>query len=434
MSNVLTPVLTKRWLSPDAWQLDTYERLDGYTALRKALAAEPDELIQLVKDSGLRGRGGAGFPTGLKWSFIPQGDGKPHYLVVNADEGEPGTCKDVPLMMADPHSLIEGIIIASYAIRANFAAIYIRGEVVHAIRRVQHAVREAYAAGYLGKDILGSGFDLDIVVHAGAGAYICGEETALLDSLEGYRGQPRLKPPFPATHGLYSSPTVVNNVETIASVPYIVLGGADWWKSMGTEKSPGPKLYSISGRVNNPGQYECSLGTTLRQLLDLAGGMKDGHELKFWTPGGSSTPMLTADHLDIPLDFEGAAAAGSMLGTTAVMVFSHQDDPVYAAYRFTEFYAHESCGKCTPCREGNYWMVRTLRRILSGAGTPADLTTLLDTCDNIFGRSFCALGDGATSSIVSSVKYFKQDYLDYIEGRTPPVFSPEAHELVGAHR
>jgi NADH-quinone oxidoreductase subunit F len=433
MSDVLTPVLTKRWLSPDAWQLDTYERLDGYAALRKALAAEPDELIQLVKDSGLRGRGGAGFPTGLKWSFIPQGDGKPHYLVVNADEGEPGTCKDVPLMMADPHSLLEGIIIASYAIRANFAAIYIRGEVVHAIRRVQHAVREAYEAGYLGKDILGSGFDLDVVVHAGAGAYICGEETALLDSLEGYRGQPRLKPPFPATHGLYSSPTVVNNVETIASVPYIVLGGAEWWKSMGTEKSPGPKLYSISGRVENPGQYECALGTTLRELLELAGGMKDGHELKFWTPGGSSTPMLTTDHLDIPLDFEGAAAAGSMLGTTAVMVFSDKDDPVYAAYRFTEFYAHESCGKCTPCREGNYWMVRTLRRILSGAGTPEDLTTLLDTCDNIFGRSFCALGDGATSSIVSSVKYFKQDYLDYIEGRTPPVFSPDAHELVGAH-
>jgi NADH-quinone oxidoreductase subunit F len=430
---VLTPVLTKRWLSPDAWQLRTYEQLDGYTALRKAFAAEPDELIQLIKDSGLRGRGGAGFPTGMKWSFIPQGDGKPHYLVVNADEGEPGTCKDVPLMMADPHSLIEGIIIASYAIRANFAAIYIRGEVVHAIRRVQHAVAEAYAKGYLGKDILGSGFDLDLVVHCGAGAYICGEETALLDSLEGYRGQPRLKPPFPATHGLYSSPTVVNNVETIASVPYIVLGGADWWKSMGTEKSPGPKLYSISGRVKNPGQYECSLGTTLRQLLELAGGMKDGHELKFWTPGGSSTPMLTADHLDIPLDFEGAAAAGSMLGTTAVMVFSQHDDPVYAAYRFTEFYAHESCGKCTPCREGNYWMVRTLRRILSGAGTPADLDTLLDTCDNIFGRSFCALGDGATSSIVSSVKYFKQDYLDYIEGRTPPVFSAESAELVGAH-
>jgi NADH-quinone oxidoreductase subunit F len=430
-TSVLTPVLTKRWLSPDAWQLATYERLDGYTALRKALRAKPDELIALVKDSGLRGRGGAGFPTGMKWSFIPQGDGKPHYLVVNADEGEPGTCKDVPLMMADPHSLIEGIVIASYAIRANFAVIYIRGEVVHALRRLQYAVREAYAKGYLGKNILDSGFDLELVVHAGAGAYICGEETALLDSLEGFRGQPRLKPPFPATHGLYSCPTVVNNVETIASVPYIVLGGAAWWKSMGTEKSPGPKLYSISGRVNNPGQYECGLGTTLRQLIELAGGMKEGHQLKFWTPGGSSTPMFTADHLDVPLDFEGAAAAGSMLGTTAVMVFSDSDDPVYAAYRFTEFYAHESCGKCTPCREGNYWMARTLRRILSGAGTHADLATLLDTCDNIFGRSFCALGDGATSSIVSSLKYFEQDYLDYIEGRRAPVFSPA--ELVGAH-
>ncbi len=251
----LTPVLTKRWLSPDAWRLEVYERLDGYTALRKALAAHPDELIQLVKDSGLRGRGGAGFPTGMKWGFIPQGDGKPHYLVVNADEGEPGTCKDLPLMMTDPHSLIEGIIISSYAIRANRAFIYVRGEAVHAARRLRHAVQEAEKAGYLGRDILGSGFDLDIVVHSGAGAYICGEETALLDSLEGYRGQPRLRPPFPATHGLYACPTVVNNVETIASVPYIVLGGAQWFRSMGTEKSPGPKIFSVSGRVVNPGQY-----------------------------------------------------------------------------------------------------------------------------------------------------------------------------------
>jgi NADH-quinone oxidoreductase subunit F len=353
--------------------------------------------------------------------------------VVNADEGEPGTCKDVPLMMADPHSLIEGIIITCYAIRANFSAIYIRGEVVHAFRRVQNAVREAYAKGYLGKNILGTGFDLDVVVHAGAGAYICGEETALLDSLEGYRGQPRLKPPFPATNGLYSSPTVVNNVETIASVPFIVLGGATWWKSMGTEKSPGPKIYSISGRVNRPGQYECTLGTTLRQLIELAGGMKEGHELKFWTPGGSSTPMLTAEHLDVPLDFEGAAAAGSMLGTTAVMVFSDQDDPVYAAYRFTEFYAHESCGKCTPCREGTYWMVRTLHRILAGQGVEKDIETLLDTSDNIFGRSFCALGDGAVSPIISSIKYFEQDYRDYITGAKPPYFTGKAAELAGAH-
>jgi NADH-quinone oxidoreductase subunit F len=426
----LTPVLTKRWLSPDAWTIDVYERLDGYSALRKALAAHPDDLIALVKDSGLRGRGGAGFPTGMKWGFIPQNDGKPHYLVVNADEGEPGTCKDLPLMMADPHSLIEGIIIASYAIRANFAAIYIRGEAVHAARRLRNAVQEAYAKGYLGADILGTGFALDVVVHSGAGAYICGEETALLDSLEGFRGQPRLRPPFPATHGLYASPTVVNNVETIASVPYIVLGGSAWFRSMGTEKSPGPKIYSISGRVANPGQYECSLGITLRQLVELAGGMLPGHNLKFWTPGGSSTPMLTDEHLDTPLDFEGMMSVGTMLGTTAVQIFSDQDDIVYATYRWIEFYHHESCGKCTPCREGNYWMVRILHRILAGQGTHEDLDTLLDTCDNLLGRSFCALGDGAASPVQSSIKYFKQDYLDYIEGRKAPMFKGE---LVGAH-
>jgi NADH-quinone oxidoreductase subunit F len=427
----LTPVLSKRWLSPDAWKLDVYERLDGYTALRKAFDVHPDDLIQLIKDSGLRGRGGAGFPTGMKWGFIPQNDGKQHYLVVNADEGEPGTCKDLPLMMADPHSLVEGIIIASYAIRANFAAIYVRGEAVHAARRLRSAVAEAYAKGYLGTDILGTGFDLDLVVHSGAGAYICGEETALLDSLEGYRGQPRLRPPFPATHGLYAGPTVVNNVETICSVPYIVLGGSAWWKTMGTEKSPGPKIYSISGRVNNPGQYECSLGTTLRELIELAGGMQDGHQLKFWTPGGSSTPMLTAEHLDTPLDFESMMSVGTMLGTTAVQIFSDQDDVVYATYRWIEFYHHESCGKCTPCREGNYWMGLTLRRILSGAGTHEDLDTLLDNCDNLLGRSFCALGDGAASPVQSSIKYFKQDYLDYIEGRKEPYFT--AAELVGAH-
>jgi NADH-quinone oxidoreductase subunit F len=429
---MLTPVLTKRWLSPEAWRLPTYERLDGYAALRKALAARPDELIQLVKDAGLRGRGGAGFPTGMKWGFIPQSDGKPHYLVVNADEGEPGTCKDLPLMMMDPHSLVEGIIIASYAIRAECAYIYVRGEAVHAARRLRHAVQEAYRAGYLGADILGSGFGLDLVVHAGAGAYICGEETALLDSLEGYRGQPRLRPPFPATHGLYSCPTVVNNVETIASVPYIVLGGARWFRSMGTEKSPGPKIYSISGRINQPGQYECGLGITLRQLIELAGGMQPGHDLRYWTPGGSSTPLLTTEHLDAPMDFEGMAAAGTMLGTTAVQIFSQHDCPVYATYRWIEFYHHESCGKCTPCREGNYWMKQVLRRILAGQGTHADLDTLLDTCDNILGRAFCALGDGATSPVTSSIQYFKQDYLDYIEGRTAPMLAP-ADDLVGAY-
>jgi len=407
----LTPVLTKRWLSPESWTLRTYEQLEGYQALRQALGMHPDEVIQLVKDSGLRGRGGAGFPTGMKWGFIPQGDGKSHYLVVNADEGEPGTCKDAPLMMADPHSLIEGMIIAAYAIRCNYAVIYVRGELVHCRRRLQNAVREAYAAGYLGRDILRTGYDLDIVLHSGAGAYICGEETALLDSLEGYRGQPRLRPPFPAVAGLYASPTVINNVETIASVPYIVLGGAGWWRAMGTAKSPGPKIFSLSGQVVRPGQYEVPLGTTLRELLELAGGIPDGRQLKFWTPGGSSTPFLTAEHLDVPLDFDEVVKAGSLLGTAALMIFDDTVNIVPAVLRFTEFYAHESCGKCTPCREGTYWMVQVLERFVHGQGTVEDFDLMLDTCDNIFGRSFCALGDGATSPIVSSIKHFKDDYV-----------------------
>jgi NADH-quinone oxidoreductase subunit F len=427
----LTPVLTRRWAMPDAWKLDVYESTEGYLALKKALAAHPDDVIALIKDSGLRGRGGAGFPTGMKWGFIPQNDGKPHYLVVNADEGEPGTCKDLPLMTNDPHALIEGVIITCYAIRSNQAFIYIRGEAVHAARRLRAAVDAAYKAGYLGKNILGSGFDLDVVVHSGAGAYICGEETALLDSLEGRRGQPRLRPPFPATHGLYACPTVVNNVGTISSVPPIVLAGAAWWKSMGTEKSSGPMIYSLSGRIVNPGQYECGLGITLRELIELAGGMLPGHQLKFWTPGGSSTPLLTAEHMDVPLDFEGVAAAGSILGTTATQIFSDQDDVVYATYKWLEFYHHESCGKCTPCREGNYWIVRVLRRILAGEGTPEDLDTLLDTCDNILGRSFCGLGDGAATPVMSSLQHFRQDYVDYIEGRTPPKL--RSSELVGAH-
>jgi NADH-quinone oxidoreductase subunit F len=428
----LTPVLTKRWLSPRSWTLETYEQLEGYQGLRKALGEmTPDEVITVVKDSSLRGRGGAGFPTGMKWQFIPQNDGKPHYVVVNADEGEPGTCRDAPLMMADPHSLIEGIVIASYAVRCNTAFIYLRGELVHCLRRLQNAVREAYAAGYLGKDILGSGFDLDLVVHSGAGAYICGEETALLDSLEGYRGQPRLKPPFPATAGLYASPTVVNNVGTLASVPAIIIGGADWWKRMGPERSPGTSIFSLSGRITRPGQYEAPMGTTLRELLEMAGGMRDGRELKFWTPGGSSTPLFTAEHLDVPLDFDSVVKAGSMNGTSALQIFDDSDSVVYAVYKWTTFYAHESCGKCTPCREGTYWMVQVLRRILSGEGTTEDLDTLLDTCDNINGRAFCALGDGATSPITSSLKYFRAEYEDYIAGRIPPRLRQT--ELVGAH-
>jgi len=321
----LTPVLSRFWDEPESWSLDTYRRHDGYQALERALGMAPDDVIATMKDSGLRGRGGAGFPTGTKWSFIPQDDtgagAKPHYLVVNADESEPGTCKDIPLMLTTPHFLVEGVIIAAYAIRAHHAFIYVRGEVVPVLRRLQAAVAEAYEAGYLGTDIQGSGFDLELIVHAGAGAYICGEETALLDSLEGRRGQPRLRPPFPAVAGLYASPTVVNNVESIASVPPVLLNGVDWFRSMGSEKSPGFTLYSLSGHVANPGQYEAPLGITLRELLEYAGGIRAGHSLKFWTPGGSSTPLLTEEHLDVPLDYEGMAGVGTMLGTKALQIF-----------------------------------------------------------------------------------------------------------------
>ena len=418
----LTPVLTRNWDRPDSFTLAGY---GDYSAARKALSMDPDTIIQMVKDSGLRGRGGAGFPTGMKWGFIPQNDGKPHYLVVNADESEPGTCKDIPLMMANPHVLVEGAIISSYAIRANHAFIYVRGEVLHVIRRLQQAVREAYEAGYLGKNILGSGFDLELVVHCGAGAYICGEETALLDSLEGYRGQPRLKPPFPAVAGLYASPTVINNVESISSVPSIVLNGPGWFASMGTEKSKGFGIFSLSGHVKRPGQYEAPLGITLRELLEMAGGIREGHRLKFWTPGGSSTPIFTEEHIDVPLDFESVGKAGSMLGTRALQIFDETTCVVRAAMRWIEFYAHESCGKCTPCREGTYWLKQVLQRLERGQGTEEDLATITDIADNILGRSFCALGDGATSIVHSSVKYFRDEYIQHFENGGCP-FDPAA--------
>ena len=411
----LTPILSKNWDRPDSFTIDGYQATGGYDALRKALTMEPDGIVDMVKEAGLRGRGGAGFPTGMKWGFLPKDNPNPRYLVVNADESEPGTCKDIPLMLANPHVLLEGVAIASYAIKSNQAFIYVRGEVLHVIRRLRQAVADAYEAGLLGKDILGSGFDLDVVVHAGAGAYICGEETALLDSLEGYRGQPRLKPPFPAVAGLYASPTVVNNVESIASVPGIVANGAEWFTAMGTEKSAGFGFFSLSGHVTNPGQYEAPLGITLRELLDMAGGIRAGHELKFWTPGGSSTPIFTAEHLDTPLDFESVGAAGSMLGTRALQIFDETTCVVRAVGRWIAFYAHESCGKCTPCREGNYWMVQVLDRLERGEGTEADIDKLLDICDNLLGRSFCALGDGATSPVMSSIKYFRQEYVDHFE-------------------
>jgi NADH-quinone oxidoreductase subunit F len=423
----LTPVITEHWNVPDLFTLDGYRRHGGYRALKSALGMDPDAIIGTVKDTGLRGRGGAGFPTGLKWSFVPQGDGKPHYLVVNADESEPGACKDVPIMIANPHALIEGVIISSYAIRAHHAFIYIRGEVPQAIRRVATAIAEAEAAGLIGDNILGSGFDLRVTVHSGAGAYICGEETALLDSLEGYRGQPLLKPPVPATHGLYASPTVVNNVETITNIPWIINNGVEWFRQFGTEKSPGFKVFAVSGHVARPGIYEAPLGITMRELLDYAGGVVGGDgTVKFWIPGGSSVPMLTADHLDTPLTYEAMAEAGTMLGTGTPMVFNSTVSVVKAVTRWLEFYKHESCGKCTPCREGTYWITGVLERFEHGRGTGSDMDLLVEVCGNIAGRSFCALGDAAATPYPGALKYFRDEFEAATRTPVDEAFPPAA--------
>jgi NADH-quinone oxidoreductase subunit F len=422
----LTPILTAHWDEPDSFTLAGYRRHGGYDMVAKVLAADPDHLIQVVKDTGLRGRGGAGFPTGMKWSFVPQGDGREHYLVVNADESEPGACKDIPLMLANPHAPVEGCILASHAIRAKRAFIYIRGEVPHAIRRVRSAVAEAYAAGFLGSNILGSGIDVDLVVHGGAGAYICGEETALLDSLEGRRGLPRLKPPFPAVAGLYASPTVVNNVETIANIPTIARNGAEWFREMGSEKSPGFKLFSVSGHVRRPGVYEAALGITMRELLDYAGGVRDGHELKFWVPGGSSVPMLTPDHLDVPLTYEDMQAAGTMLGTATTMVFDETTSVVRAISRWIHFYKHESCGKCTPCREGTYWLEQLLTDFELGRAREEDLTKVDEVCKQIFGRSFCPLGDAAATPYAPALKFFRSEFEAGLHTPAAELFDPRA--------
>jgi NADH-quinone oxidoreductase subunit F len=428
VTTILTPALTAYWDQPDSFTMEGYRRDGGYRALPKALAMSPDEVIATVKESVLRGRGGAGFPTGVKWGFLPKGDSKPHYLVVNADESEPGACKDIPTMMNNPQVLIEGIVIASYAIRANTAFIYVRGEVLQVVRRLQYAIAQAREAGFVGSNILGSGFDLDIVLHTGAGAYICGEETALLDSLEGKRGQPRLKPPFPAASGVYACPTNVNNVESIASVPWIIENGASDFASLGTEKSKGFGIFSLSGHVTTPGQYEAPLGTTLRELLGLAGGIRAGHRLKFWTPGGSSTPLFTEEQLDVPLDYESVAAAGSMLGTRSVQLFDETTCVVRVVLRWAEFYEHESCGKCTPCREGSYWVVQLLDDLEHGRGSEADLDKLLDICTNITGRAFCALGDSIEPSVKSSIAFFRDEYLEHLRNGGCP-FDPAASTL-----
>lgn len=398
----LTPALTEYWNTDDSWTLEVALKHGAYQGLKRANQMEPAEITQAVKDAGIRGRGGAGFPTGLKWSFLPPDDGLPRYMVVNADESEPGTCKDIPLIMADPHLLVEGVAIASRAINCKHAFVYLRGEVVHVYRRLMEAIADAEEAGLLG--------DLKITAMAGAGAYICGEETALLDSLEGRRGHPRLKPPFPAVAGLYARPSVVNNVETVADVALVFRHSPEWYTSMGTERSKGCGIFSVSGHVNQPGQYEAPFGITMRELLSFSGGIRDGHKLKFWTPGGSSTPLFTEKDLDVPLDYEAVAAAGSMLGTRALQVFDETTSVVRTIRMWTEFYQHESCGKCTPCREGTYWMKQIMIRLEKGEGRPGDLELLDDVAGNILGRSFCALGDAAATPVISALKLFREEF------------------------
>ncbi len=415
------PVLLRNVGVPNSHTIEVYMQRGGYQALPKALKEyQPAALVDLVKRSGLRGRGGAGFPAGVKWSFLPKGV-YPRYLVCNADEGEPGTFKDRVLIEHDPHGLIEGIIISCYACEVNTAFIYIRGEYEFGARRLEQAIQEAYAHGFLGKNILGSGFNLDIIVHRGAGAYICGEETGLLTSLEGDRGHPKLKPPFPASEGLYRKPTVINNVETLFNVPFIVERGAEWYTSMGTEKSPGIKLFCISGHVNKPGVYELPLATPLRTLIyDYAGGPLEGKPIKAIIPGGSSTPMITPQHLDVPLDYESLAAIGTMLGSGAVIVIGEGTCIVRTVERLAEFYRHESCGKCIPCREGTDWLYKILHRIEHGGGREEDLPLLLDICNNIGGKSFCPLGDAALGPVRSSIANFRDEYLQHIREKRCP--------------
>ncbi len=412
-------ILTHNMLLPGyTGSLADYERAGGYQALRKILGkVPPAEVTETVKKSGLRGRGGAGFPTGIKWGFLPKDYQGPKYLCCNADESEPGTFKDRQLIERDPHQMIEGMLIACYAIGAETAYIYIRGEFVLGSQILDRALAEARSAGYVGRDILGTDSSIDIWVHRGAGAYICGEETALLESLEGKRGLPRVKPPFPATHGLYNKPTVVNNVETLANLPHILNRGAEWFAAIGSPpKSSGTRIFCVSGHVKRPGNFEVPMGTTLRELIfEHARGMRSDKPLKAIIPGGASAPFFTPEHLEVKLDFESVAQAGSMLGSGGVTVMEEGTSMVWAALRLMEFFYHESCGKCTPCREGSSWLVQTMRRIIDGRGQKSDLETLVELCQNIAGRTVCAFGDAEVSPIMSTLKYWRHEYEQLIE-------------------
>jgi NADH-quinone oxidoreductase subunit F len=411
-------VLLKRMVeSPNSITFEAYQQQGGYAAWKKALTEmKPADVIEQVKQAGVRGRGGAGFPAGMKWSFVPKNINKPRYLVCNGDESEPGTFKDRQIMERDPHLLVEGVCIASYAIESHHAFIYIRGEYPYAAMQVEKAIEDAKKAGVVGKNIFGTGYDLEITVHSGAGAYECGEESAQLDSIEGKRGEPRLRPPFPAVKGLYGCPTIINNVETLSNVPAIITNGPQWYTAMGTEKNSGTKIYNVSGHVVKPGPYELPMGITLRELIyDYCGGIRDGRKLKAVIPGGASTPILTADEIDVKMDFDSLAKAGTMLGSAAVIVMDDRTCIVQAALRIMEFFRDESCGKCTPCREGTYWMANILRRIENGQGKMEDLDLLLDVCSNITGRSFCPFGDAEVGFPTSSIKKFREEYEYHIK-------------------
>ena len=419
-------LLTRNFDKPELWTLASYEAGGGYGALKKALAFEPAVITEEVRKSGLRGRGGAGFPTGMKWGFVPKDSSKPKYLCVNADESEPGTFKDRYLLERDPHMLIEGIVIASRAVGIHSAYIYVRGEFGLPYRRLRDALAEAYAKGYLGKDILGSGFDLDVTIHRGAGAYICGEETGLIESLEGKTGQPRIKPPFPAVIGVFGGPTVVNNVETLAAVPWIIENGSDAYKKYGTEKSPGTKLFSVSGHVARPGVYEIPLGLPLKDLVyGLCGGIPNGRKMKANIPGGSSVPVLTGEEaLAVNLDYESLAAAGTMLGSGGMIVLDDETCMVRALATLEKFYAHESCGQCTPCREGTGWLRDLIYRIESGGGTPGDLEKIMSITRNMIGTTICVLSDAAAMPAASFVTKFRDEFVRHIGAGRCPIEGP----------
>jgi NADH-quinone oxidoreductase subunit F len=432
------PFLTPHVREKNAFSLDTYVAHNGYGALRKALASHtPDQIIEMVKASGLRGRGGAGFPTGMKWQFVDKKSTKPRYIVCNADESEPGTFKDHVLMERNPHLLIEGCAIACYAIGAKTAYIYIRGEFLHVQLHLEAAIAEARAKGYIGTNIFGSGFDCEVYVHRGAGAYEAGEETALLESLEGKRAQPRNKPPFPAVFGLYGCPTAVNNVETLTNVPLIVDKGPEWFAALGPEKNGGPKLYCVSGHVKNPGVFEASMNISLRELIEgdkYAGGVPNGRKLKAVIPGGSSVPILLPDQLDVEASFDAIAKAGSLLGSAAIIVLDDSVCMVWLAMNLLHFYKHESCGKCTPCREGTDWLYKLLSKIESGRGSMRDIDLLGSVANNINGKTLCAFGDAAATPALTTLKHFRHEFEAHVkEGRCTLHADWRAAHPVGAH-